>query len=73
MTYFKLKCFKYEQDPKNIKDFMPQNVTFCLPEGQAYSRLYSTVVSGPTQAFLSQLEVTTNLIFVSQLGFEVFI
>ena len=28
----KLKYSKFEQDPLNIKDFMAQNIIFCLPE-----------------------------------------
>ena len=29
---FKLKFSKSKQDPLNIKDFMAQNVIFCLPK-----------------------------------------
>ena len=35
LTIFKLKCSKFELlvDPLIIKDFISQNVIFCLPEG----------------------------------------
>ena len=36
LPIFKLKYLKFEQDPLNIKDFMAQNIIFCLTEG--YSR-----------------------------------
>ena len=50
---YDLKCSKSEQDPLNIKDFMAQDVNFCLPEG------YSTIHSLPS-------EVTSFLAFRNQ-------
>ena len=32
MTYFKTQISQFEEDPLNIKDFMTQNITFCLKD-----------------------------------------
>ena len=45
--------FKFEQDPFNIKDFMAQNVIFCLPEG--YSRKFETILVPVSNFYIQEI------------------